>query len=313
MVFTLAHLSDLHLPLTRPPQLRLLLNKRALGWLSWSHRRSKEHRPEVLEALVADLRAEQPDHVVVTGDLTNLGLEEEFWTAAAWLQQLGGPQRVSVVPGNHDAYVPVPQSFWAYWAEYMTSDSPEYTRPLPPRTLTGKPEADFPTVRVRGPVALVGVCSAQPTGLFRATGRIGSQQLERIEQVLRTLADAALCRVVLLHHPPTDGGLSPRRRLIDASSFRAVLFRTGADLVLHGHIHKTALTTIPGPENPIPVVGVRSSSAIGRRPERQSRYHLYRLERQEDGRDACGFRITMVTRSYDATRGSFLRAGECTL
>lgn len=286
-----------------------LLNKRALGWLSWRLRRSKGHRPDVLEALVADLQAERPDHVVVTGDLTNLGLEEEFFAAAAWLRQLGSRQRVSIVPGNHDAYVSVPRpSSWDYWAEYIESDAPGCASPTPSRTPTSTSEIDFPTMRIRGLVALIGVCSARPTGLFCATGTVGVQQLERLEHVLRQLADLALCRVILIHHPPMEKGLSARRRLTDAVFFREVLMRAGADLVLHGHMHKTAITRLPGPEGLIPVVGVRSSSAIGRRPDQQAQYHLYRIERREGRRHA--FRITMITRSYDPERGRFRYAEE---
>ena len=84
----------------------------------------------------------------------------------------------------------------------------------------------------------------------------------------------------------------------------------GADLVLHGHTHKTVITNLAGPEGPIPVVGVRSSSAVGHRPGRQARYHLYRIEHREDGSDARGFHITMVTRSYNAEGCCFLPAGE---
>jgi 3',5'-cyclic AMP phosphodiesterase CpdA len=144
----------------------------------------------VLEALVTDLRAERPDHVVVTGDLTNLGLEGEFRAAAAWLKQFGNGQSVSIVPGNHDAYVPAARSSsWDCWAEYLESDAPGYASPTPSRMPTSAPEIDFPTVRIRGPVALIGVCSARPTGLFHATGTVGVQQLERLELVLRQLAD----------------------------------------------------------------------------------------------------------------------------
>jgi 3',5'-cyclic AMP phosphodiesterase CpdA len=58
-----------------------LLGKRALGWLSWKLRRRHAHRSEVLEALIADLRKTAPDHVAVTGDLTNVSLEDEFGAA----------------------------------------------------------------------------------------------------------------------------------------------------------------------------------------------------------------------------------------
>ena len=62
-----------------------------LGALSWSLRRRHEYRPEVLAALVADVQAQESDHIAITGDLTNIALEDEFTASLPWLQKLGGP------------------------------------------------------------------------------------------------------------------------------------------------------------------------------------------------------------------------------
>lgn len=307
-MFTLAHLSDLHatpIPLRSVPSMSL---KQILGWLKWTLKRSKEHRPEVLDALVEDLQTAQPDHVVVTGDLTNLGMEAEFLAAVRWLQRFGGPQQVSIVPGNHDTYtfgsltlgaLPLssPEVLWHHWMDYLRSDSQE------------RPHG-FPTLRVRGPVAVIGVSSAQPTNLFYANGSVGQEQLERLEQLLHSLAESGLCRVVLIHHPLSKEGIAPRRRLRDAQAVLDILQRAGADLVLHGHIHRTSVMTIPGRDNDIPMIGVRSSSAIGYKPHNRSRYHLYRLERLDPPQDSRRFRITMVTRGYDEARGCFQQVKE---
>src|SRR3546814_1850649 len=85
-----------------------LAGKRAFGFLSWNLRRKAIHDGPVLPALVADLRQAAPDHVAVTGDVTNISLPKEFARAGGWLEGLGTPQDVTVVPGNHDAYVAVP-------------------------------------------------------------------------------------------------------------------------------------------------------------------------------------------------------------
>ena len=58
---------------------------------------------DVLDALVSDMQAQQPDHVAVTGDLVNLALDAEFNPARQWLEGVGDPADVTVVPGNHDA------------------------------------------------------------------------------------------------------------------------------------------------------------------------------------------------------------------
>ena len=103
--FTLAHLSDPHLPPLPAARLRDLAGKRALGYLNWTRNRHKFHRRDVLDALVSDMQAQTPDHIAVTGDLVNLALEAEFAPSRAWLESVGTPDRVTVIPGNHDAYV----------------------------------------------------------------------------------------------------------------------------------------------------------------------------------------------------------------
>src|SRR5262245_60019896 len=102
---TLAHLSDPHLGPLPPVAPGDLLSKRILGYINWTRNRDRTHDGAVLNALLSDMRAVGPDHIAVTGDLANLGLPAEFDNAALWLRSLGRPRDVTVVPGNHDAYV----------------------------------------------------------------------------------------------------------------------------------------------------------------------------------------------------------------
>ena len=90
-MFTLAHLSDPHLPM---PAARAgeLLNKRATGYFNWWRNRVHLHVPEALAGVVADIKAQQPDHIALTGDLINVALPEEFRRAARWLENLGPPE-----------------------------------------------------------------------------------------------------------------------------------------------------------------------------------------------------------------------------
>jgi len=297
-MIALAHLSDLHATPVRIANPLDFTGKRLLGWLSWRVRRGRAHRPEVLAALADDLRVQRPDHVVVTGDLTNVACADEFPAARQWLARLGDARRVSVVPGNHDAYVAVPrQSSWDCWSEYLRSDD------------GGDAAATFPTLRVRDGLALVGVCSAHPTPPLLASGRVGPAQLERLDKRLAALADSPLCRVLLIHHPVTAGAVSRRRALDDAEALRGVLARSGVDLVVHGHGHRTLFGQVPGPQGPIPVVGVRSSSEVGSRPEKRAQYHVYEIEPAAPG-SGRRFRITTRLRGYDPATGSFGAEGE---
>lgn len=267
-MFTLAHLSDPHLPMP-PAGLGALLGKRATGYLNWWRHRVHLHRPEALAGLVADLRAQAPDHVALTGDLVNVALPEEFARAADWLARLGGPDDVTLVPGNHDAYVALgwPRGL-GRWAAYMASDG------APPPA----GPADFPLVRRRGPVALVGLSSALPKPPFFATGTLGAGQIARAERLLAELGREGLCRVVLIHHPPLTTE-KPFKRLTDAAAFQAMVRRVGCELVLHGHNHRSELARIAGPAAPVPVLGVTSASAAPDSRYGRARYHLIRVAR----------------------------------
>src|SRR5205085_6150088 len=137
--------------------------------------------------IVDDLKASAPDHIALTGDLVNISLAAEFPPARAWLEALGSAHDVTLVPGNHDAYVRKADGLSEiHWGAYMRGDG-------------GEP--GFPFVRRRGPLALIGLSSALPTGPFMATGCLGSEQLGRLEALLDELGQDDLFRVVLVHHP----------------------------------------------------------------------------------------------------------------
>jgi 3',5'-cyclic AMP phosphodiesterase CpdA len=253
------------------------------------------HRPEVLAALARDLAEAAPDHVAITGDLTNISLPAEFEAAARWLAHLGGPDWISVVPGNHDAYVAVP---WASgvgrWAGYMSDES------------RGAPQApagpgDFPYFRRRGEVAILGLSTAVPTAPFLASGSLGGRQLAVLGERLTALGREGLCRVVLLHHPPEQPGVSRRKALSDAQAFRRVIAECGAELVLHGHDHTYAAGRLPAGRGAALVVGVPSASAVrrvGRRPE--ARYHLYTIDRADGS-----WRVGIEARGYELEADRF--------
>lgn len=282
-----AHLSDLHVTEPRWAAPGEITPKRVLGALAWWLYRRREHRPEILEALIRDLEETAPDRIVITGDITNQGLAAELREGRQWLERLGGPERVFLVPGNHDVYVPgSPAALAEAWAPFLAPVA----------------DAAEPRVQVLGDLALVGVSSAVATPALFATGRVGRHARLRLERCLRGLAGRDLARIVLIHHPPWAGGIAPRRALEDALQLRQVLARAGAELVLHGHVHRTVFRETPGPDGPIPVVGVPSSSALGRRgQERRARYHL--LRRVTGGGFECRARVLAADGRHFADGG----------
>ncbi len=294
-MFRLAHISDPHLaPLPRPT-LRQLLNKRITGYLSWSYRRHAIHRTDVLETMVADLRQFAPDHLVVTGDLVNISLPAEFVQSAEWLRRLGPPSEVTVIPGNHDAYVSVPwEQSWQHWADYMADERNGTSRPA-------QGFDDFPFVRVRGKVALVGTSSGLPTMPLMASGSVGAAQLRRLEERLGELARQGLFRVVLIHHPPLRGQTKWRKCLTDSAAFVETLSRAGAELVLHGHMHHYQALTLDPDGKAIPVFGATSVSGVDptKGPDHQAGYHLYEIS--ESGN---GWEVAVTARGYDRETGA---------
>ena len=109
--------------------------------------------------------------------------------ARQWLTSLGTPENVSLVPGNHDAYVrgALVEASHA-WAPYMFGDH----------------AAGFPYLRRRGPLALIGLSSAVSTAWGMASGRLGGAQIRALAEMLEALKREGLFRVVLIHHPPVS-------------------------------------------------------------------------------------------------------------
>ncbi len=268
-MFTLAHLSDPHLSPMPRPKLVELMGKRAVGYFNWRARRGVHHSPDYLSTLVADMKDRGFDHLAVTGDLVNLGLPDEYNLARRFLESLGPGDRVSMVPGNHDAYVRGTALLHIdMWKEYIAGDEPAEK--------AGLSGAAFPYLRRRGDLAIIGLSTAIPTAPFLATGRLGQAQRMAFEHLLKAMKEEHRFRVVLIHHPPA-GRHSPHEVLTDAAAFRAVIARQGAELVLHGHKHKAMLHKIAGPDREVNVVGVPSASNPGSNPERGGAYNLYRV------------------------------------
>jgi 3',5'-cyclic AMP phosphodiesterase CpdA len=270
-MFRLAHLTDPHVgPLPRP-QLRQLLSKRLTGWYNWHRSRQASHDMELLALLVADLLAQAPDHIACTGDVSNIGLPDEWPTARVFMDGLGLPADVSFVPGNHDAYVPGSlEGLLDEIAPFTAGDDGQ--------------EGCFPYLRRRGPVALIGLSSAIPTLPFVASGRLGGRQREEVEAMLAELGRDRDCfRILMIHHPPHIGGAPAGRNLTDAEKFEAVIARAGAELILHGHNHVGSLTSLIGPRGPVPVVGAPSASARGGTLTHKAGYHLFTIDRDRTG------------------------------
>lgn len=224
----LVHLTDPHLSSLAGQTFLGLRGKRRSGFLSWQRNRRFVHRPEILEALVQALESCRPDLILVTGDLVHIGLEAEIEQAAEWLHRLGPPQRVMLIPGNHDNYAADSLAFLRrHWADYLPA----------PETRSDDYTSGYPVVRTAADVRLVGVNSSCVTRIFSAAGALGDAQRKRLEERMDKPADRESFECLLIHHPPLPGMIHRRKALRDAAQLGRILDRRPPDLVLYGHIH----------------------------------------------------------------------------
>jgi 3',5'-cyclic AMP phosphodiesterase CpdA len=275
---TLAHISDIHLSPMPDLGWRDLLGKRLTGYLNWKLKRHGELNSETLSSLIAHMQAQNADFTAVTGDLVNLALPSEIDRAGQWLEALGTSDKVAACPGNHDAYVAgALESAQLAWGEYMQGETLD--------------DAAFPFVRRVGELAIISCSSAVPTRPFLAIGRFDEQQADRLGRILRLMGDADMFRTVLIHHPPNPELQHPSFGLKGHKLVRQVIAEHGAELILHGHTHRSSIHSIPGKGKEVPVVGVAAASAAqGGTLDDPARYNLFRIERSGDRGWSCTMR-----------------------
>ena len=306
----LAHFSDLHLLSHDGARWLDLANKRWIGAMNLLSNRGRHYHVDAFDDMVSDLNASGVDHVLCTGDVTNLALRQEFEFARARFDRLAlGPQGVTVIPGNHDAYVAEGVPLFAeLFAPYAACD-PGWEWPEAAAADAAAGEADdlrWPIVRVRGALALIGCSTSRATPWFTAYGRVGSGQLARLAAALGDPRLAGKARVVAIHHPPAGKRAASRvRGLRDHAAFAEVIAAHGADLIVHGHEHRDMTEALPGPAGPVPVRGIASGTYHHNKPDRIARYRIYEL-----GGGALGETVRVwdrgrrafVTQSGPATR-----------
>ncbi len=291
MHFSLAHLSDVHLgPLPAAWTFRHFRLKRLIGGANWARKRHNLHNLDIAAAAVASIHAAEPDHIAFTGDLLNISAWEEFPRGREWMEKFGSPLDLSFVPGNHDAYVDVPyEDGLAQFAPWMMADGV-------------KDEAlQFPYVRLRRNVALIGLCTALPQALHKAGGTLGEHQLRNLPHVLKSLQDQGFYRVVMIHHPPLPGLASPRKALTDAEALQNILKDKGCELVLHGHNHRTMENWFETRSGPAVAIGVASASGAPQGRHESAGWNLFRIRRQH-GR----WQATIARHHWDAASGRFI-------
>jgi 3',5'-cyclic AMP phosphodiesterase CpdA len=234
--------------------------------------------------------------VVVTGDVSNLALEREFDGVSDLLDTLAADlaakktgalasDLVSVVPGNHDAYTRGAVRagrFRAWFGRYMTSE-------------LAAEEGAFPYVRLRGPVALIGLSSAVARPPLVASGELGRAQLARLAELLRHPDVRDRTPVILQHHPIHNPRSSMRmllEGLLDAAEEQRLLGAIARGLVLHGHLHERIHRTLDTASGRLSAVGATSASLLDERPERMAGFNVYEIGSNGAIREIAAERFT---------------------
>jgi 3',5'-cyclic AMP phosphodiesterase CpdA len=273
----IAHLSDLHILALDDVPARRFLNKRATGWVNLRLKRGSVHRKAYVEAIAREIARSRFDHVVITGDLTNLSLESEFRLARAVIERdLGlSPEGVTIVPGNHDVYTRGAmrsRRFEHYFASWLESDLPDLA--------VDAGGARFPIVKLRGPAAVVALTSAVPRLPFVAAGELGRAQVEGLARVLDHPEVRRRTPVLVLHHPPTHPWSRLKAHLEglrDAAAFLSAIGGLSHGLVVHGHLHRRIQRRIRTAAGELRQVGATSASLRHEDQDRMAGFNIYEL------------------------------------
>jgi 3',5'-cyclic AMP phosphodiesterase CpdA len=272
----LIHITDPHLTSLASIRFGSLSGKRRSGYLSWRKNRQHRHRPEVLEILRQSLLADAPDWILLTGDLLHIGLEAEAMEAGEWLRSLGPPERVLVIPGNHDIYAPDSAALIErHWKAYL-------------------PKGGYPFCRDEDGLRVIGLNSAVVTPIFSARGEIGAAQLSALPGAL----SRERFNVVMIHHPPLPGMTKWRKSLRDAAALGQLFRAHPPDLVLYGHIHRNR----SGAKGSTRLYGTASASGSP-----GAAYRVFDVDRSADG---WSVRMQLKTIVFESGQGKNVLVSE---
>ena len=221
----IAHLSDLHL-LEDDLAARSLKERLRLSFLTFGRSIDAiDRRARVARALRSAWEAEA-DHLVITGDLTEDGIDEQFEVLAEVLRESDWPaRRVTLVPGNHDAYAD--RDAWSRALDGALADWAATSTP-------GE------VVEV-GDVAVVPVSTAYHQPVTRSAGRIDEAHVARLESIVLEDRWRGRAMIFAQHHAPIwRGAIHWVDGLMRADAIARILARASGAHVLCGHVHRAS-------------------------------------------------------------------------
>ena len=229
---TIVHISDLHFH-SYPQKLSEFNAKRILGATNLLIRRAREFPLKRAKLLVEIIQKMEWDHLIISGDITQLSLEKEFSLAREILDPLLiKSERVTVIPGNHDRYINQHDGtdlFTKYFGEFF-----------------GKNEIHVSKINQKW--VLVGWDSAHPNDLRTAAGTVKNITIQATEKLLQNFPDQTNF-IVVNHYPltfPEDWKFDRSHELYNLVPVRNwILQNSQIRLYLHGHIHLNWVHRLP--------------------------------------------------------------------
>lgn len=203
-------------------------------------------QPLVLEALATLAAQQQPDVVVLSGDITQRAKPKQFETAKAFMDRLGGP--AVVIPGNHDI------ALFDLWAR-LTRPYGRFTHAFGP---------DLEPVYNALDCLVVGVNTTRARR--HKHGEVSASQIARVARLL-TAATPQQLRVVVVHQPAAVPFADEQNNLLRGhATATRVWAEAGADLVLGGHIHLPFTMAVEGLARRLWVVQAGTAVSTRTRP-----------------------------------------------
>ena len=265
MSATIIHISDLHFH-SYPKMLSEFNAKRVLGAANLLIRRAREFPVNRAELMVEKIKEMEWDHLVLSGDITQLSLEREFLQAREILDPLlTRKDRVTVIPGNHDRYVKIDEGedlFNKYFGEFFGND-------------------EIHVAKINPQWLLVGWDSAHPNDLRTASGTVKSSTIKSTENLIQNSTDLTNF-IVVNHYPLTfpEGwrfdSLHELYNLVPVRNW--ILQNPQIRLYLHGHIHTNWIHSLPRDSGPELVLVNSAASCSKLNNGQSSSFHQIVLE-----------------------------------
>jgi len=186
--------------------------EKKISQISDIHFGEKNFSHDLKNKLINQLENENPDLIIVSGDLTTKGYVHEYKDASAFLDELKTITNTYIIPGNHDA-----RNVGLLHFERLIGNR------------------KFVHVDKSGGFAIAGLDSSEPD---INDGQIGVDQLEWLKGELDKIS-TDLCKIVTFHHHllPIPQTGRERNILLDSGDLLRVFIDYGVDFVLNGHKH----------------------------------------------------------------------------